>query len=286
LESRPHRLLTPSEFAEQIQLRMSKKDASAFIDAHRGTYYDWKRTRITAQQITYIRQLEGRLSNIYTPKAVIQAVDFDGDVFNIRTSSSHDERGDLQTQAYEGLTEYDLIQMSYEDASTFIDQLKSELADPMLRNTSFVDNSQDELNDKLATFDDVRGTGSLAHDETSARVKEFTILNDLIFKLEETSARVLEFTILNDLIFKLEAVAGWRNDELHDEIKENVLDGDGEVTQRVRIMIKEFMDTTIDRSNMERLFKSIGRLYTMTQDSVTATNIVAELANEVLAEAM
>ena len=245
---------------------MSKKDASAFIDAHRGTYYDWKRTRITAQQITYIRQLEGRLSNIYTPKAVIQAVDFDGDVFNIRTSSSHDERGDLQTQAYEGLTEYDLIQMSYEDASTFIDQLKSELADPMLRNTSFVDNSQDELNDKLATFDDVRGTGSLAHDETSARV--------------------LEFTILNDLIFKLEAVAGWRNDELHDEIKENVLDGDGEVTQRVRIMIKEFMDTTIDRSNMERLFKSIGRLYTMTQDSVTATNIVAELANEVLAEVM
>lgn len=265
LEKRPYRLLTPSEFAEQIKLRMSKRQASAFIDEHRGTYYDWKRTRINANQINYIRTLEGRLSNIYVPKAVIEAVDFDGDVFTIPTSSSHDTRGELQTTGYQGLSEHDLIQMSYEDASTFIDQLKSELADPTIRNIgSPYDDSQNLLNDKLATFDDVRKTGNLAHDETSGRVKEFTILNDLIFKLE--------------------SVAGYKNDELHENIKESVLDGDGDVSNPSRVMFMDFMEQTLDHSTDERLLGSIGRLYTMSEDSEVATAIVKKLANKVLAK--
>lgn len=267
LEKRPFRLLTPSEFAEQIKLRMTQKQASAFIDEHRGTYYDWKRTRVTSQQINYIRTLEGRLSNIYVPKAVIEAVDFDGDIFTIPTSSSHETRGDLQTVAYQGLSEHDLIQMSYEDASTFIDQLKSELADPTLRNIgSPFDDSQNELNDKLATFDETRKTGNLAHDETSARVKEFTVLNDLIFKLE--------------------AVAGYNNDDLHEHIKESVLDGDGDVPNHITEMFKDFMEQTLDRSSKERLLNSIGRLYTMTEDSNIGTKIVQRLANEILVEAV
>ena len=264
LEKRLWRLTTAEEFAQRISKHITKKQASAFIDQYRSVFYDWRKTRITAQQANYIRELEKRLTNIYVPKAVEFAIDNDGNVQEIKTGSSHDARGDLQTVAYAPIEDLQLAQMSYQDASVMIDQLKSELSNKeTYRFGDIYDDTQQSFQDKTASYNERTHMGS-ASDIQNARVKEYTAINDLVYKLE--------------------AVAGFENQDLHDLLCETILEGEDARSEETRNEIKLFMESTIDfKRGNEQVKKDIGRLYLMSEDSLIATDIVEQIAGEILA---
>lgn len=249
------RYMTPDEFANEIKTKMTKKQASEFIDRYRAVFYDWRKTRITQQQIRYIRELEKRLANIYTPRQVEFAVNEEGEIIEMKHGSSRDARGDLQTVAYEPITEMQLAQMSYEEASSFIDQLKSELErKEFYRYGDIYGNEQQLLEDKRGAKD----------------------RNDAIIK---------EYTALNDLIYKLEAIAGYENYDLHGLIKETLLEGEDHRSEEAKNAIKEFMMQTIDfKRGFSQVMKDLGRLQVMCEESVIATAILEELAKEIMAE--
>lgn len=249
------RYMTPDEFANEVKSKMTKKQASEFIDRYRAMFYDWRKTRITQQQIRYIRELEQRLANIYTPKQVEFAINEDGEVVEIKHGSSRDTRGDLQTVAYEPLTEMQLAQMSYEEASLFIDQLKSELE-----------------RKELYRYGDIYGDDQQAlEDKRSAKDR-----NDAIIR---------EYTALDDLIYKLEALAGYENLDLHGLIKETLLEGEDHRSEEAKNAIKEFMLQTIDvKRGFSQVMKDINRLQVMCEESMIATAILEELTKEVMTE--
>ena len=249
------RYMTPDEFANEIKSKMTKKQASEFIDRYRVAFYDWRKTRITQQQVRYIRELEQRLASIYTPRQTEFAVNEDGEIVEIKQSASRDARGELQTVAYEPLTEMQLAQMSYEEASLFIDQLKSELERKELyRYGNIYGDDQQALEDKRGAKD----------------------RNDAIIK---------EYTALNDLIYKLEAVAGYENYDLHGLIRETLLEGEDHRSEEAKNAIKEFMMQTIDfERGFSQVIKDLGRLQVMCEESVIATAILEELTKEVMAE--
>lgn len=249
------RYMTPDEFANEIKSKMTKKQASEFIDRYRAVFYDWRKTRITQQQIRYIRELEQRLANIYTPKQTEFAVNEDGEIIEIKQGSSRDARGELQTVAYEPITEMQLAQMSYEEASLFIDQLKSELERKEFYRYG------DIYSDDQQVLEDNRG----AKDRNDAIIKEYTALDDLIYKLE--------------------AIAGYENYDLHGLIKETLLEGEDHRSEEAKNAIKEFMLQTIDfKRGFSQVLKDLGRLQVMCEESMIATAILEELTKEVMAE--
>lgn len=249
------RLMTPDEFANEIKSKMTKKQASEFIDRYRAAFYEWRKTRITQQQIRYIRELEQRLANIYTPKQIEYAVNEDGEIIEIKRGSSRDAIGESQTVAYEPLTEMQLAQMSYEEASLFIDQLKSELE-----------------RKELYQYGDIYGDDQqVLEEKRSAKDR-----NDAIIK---------EYTALDNLIYKLEAVVGYENPDLHDLTKATLLEGEDQRSQEAKNAIKEFMMQTIDfKRGFSQVLKDLGRLQVMCEESMIATAILEELTKEVMAE--
>lgn len=261
LETRPWRLVTPDEFAKQIKQKLTQQKANEFISAHRGKFYDWKKTRITQNQINTIRNIEKELADLYTYKEVQTAVDIEGEEVEIALYTSRDKRTGMES-AYEPLDEAQLIQMSYQEASDWIYKLSSERDDDKLRNIgSPFDDSQGELNDKLKKYDDSRTRTGEARDLLTARTKEYTALNDLLFKLE--------------------SVVGYADEELHDLIKESIIDMKDDKSLQTKERIKEFMMQSIDRSSMPRMINDVGRLYTMSEDTLIGTSIVQEIADEV-----
>lgn len=58
------RYLTPDEFVAIISASMSKIDASAFINRYRGSFNEWKTTRIRPGQLNHIRTLLERTGSV------------------------------------------------------------------------------------------------------------------------------------------------------------------------------------------------------------------------------
>ena len=77
------RRLDPIEFAEQIQQKMNFQSASEFINRYRADFHEWRKTRITMQQMSLIRQLESRMADISNPKVLELAVDLKGNVVEL-----------------------------------------------------------------------------------------------------------------------------------------------------------------------------------------------------------
>lgn len=260
-EQRPWRLVTPQEFAERIKAVLTSNDASKLIDQYRGVFYEWRKTRITQEQMRQIRKLEERMSVTYTPQRVEFAMTEEGDLIEIGTPS----RKRRSTIGYVPLAEESLIQMSVEDASRFIDQLKAEVSRKELRDGSLPhDESQQTLNDKFRKFDERNVTGE-ARDMVGANVKEVRMTEDLIYALE--------------------SVVGYRADELHDLINENmVLYGaqgfrSEDFADRMRRMMRDSIDTSRD---MAQIFKDIARLTVLCEQSAFATALAKEVVKEVM----
>lgn len=198
------RFITCDEFKEQLRENMTRSQASQFIDEYRGVYFDWKKTRCSTQQKNYIRQLEERMANLSSPRKVEYAI-VDGKVEQVVTR----QQREYNPQAYTALSDFDLEQMSYDDASRFIDQLKSELARPK-RSTLPNTNDQQLLEEKHNKFSERTGNGR-AHDKETYRIREHRKLSDFIFRLE--------------------AVVNYTNEDLHETMHELMVEGVGDVTK-------------------------------------------------------
>lgn len=250
LEKRLWRSVTPTEFAEQIKKKMTKKEASRFIDDNRGTFYEWRKTRITSQQVNYIRELEKRLSNIETPKQVEWAV-VDGEIVQI-TNTKH--KGEYYAEGYTPFSDMQLAQMSYEEASEWIDRLKYEIS---LKNSGYqsMHNEEEVYGDNQQNFEDNRKAKN------------------------EHDARTEEFNKLNDLIFALEAILGYEDMDAHNAVQEIILDGvDSRQALAHKSYLKNFFMNTVtaDRNKDEDAWtQQMARIFNMCEEVPTALEILA-----------
>lgn len=210
------RKFTPEEFAEEIKSKMNKRDASAFIDANRGAFHTWKQTRVRPEQVKYIRQLEDRMANL-TPTSVIEwAVDEEGNLVQIQKQVADKSKAYAPT-GYTPLDEMELMMFSVEEASKYIDILKSEYERKDLYKYG-------EVADESLTFESLRKANSVEQQKEN------------------------ELKELNDLMFKLEAVAGYADEELHNAVTSLLLEKEvvSEKVQEQRNKIHDFMMELIE----------------------------------------
>lgn len=204
------RKMTPDEFANEIKNKVTKRDASAFIDAHRGIFHTWKTTRIRPEQERYIRQLEDRMADLSSPTVVEWSVDINGNMVQI--IKQDETRKEYNPRGCEPLDDLSLKMFSVEDASTYIDILKSELNRKELY-------SYGEVSDNSMTFEAIR-TPSTSEKKRDKEMQQ-----------------------LEDLMFRLEAVAGYENDEIHQTITPYLFedDVDCEIVQENKDKVRDFM---------------------------------------------
>lgn len=216
---------TPLEFAQEIVLNMDKQQCNKFIDKYRGTFYTWKKTRISEGQMQHIRQLEDRLANLTSSKSVEISIDDEGNLVEVASGKS-----EVAVNAYDPLSDSQLLQFSRQDASSYIDMLKSELERKELYKFG-------EVADDSMTFEDIRQAHTLVdqHEELYEELK--------------------------NLMFKLESVAGYADDELENSAISDVLDEvDTPAARRALDKIKSFMFDLIEHDDID-----LEGLHTMTE---------------------
>ena len=244
ISPRAWRFMEQDEFIDQLYTKMTKVDASEFIGTFKSAVYDWRNTRINDAQFNRIRQLEERMASLYVPKEVTWAL-VDGEMQMV--SKRVDK--DWNPNAYTPMLDMQLRQMSFQEASKFIDQLESELNRPTGGSLEASDETsrQQILQDKHSSFNERTGLG-VAHDMVMAQQKELDTLNDIIFKLESVCAT--EF---------------W---DLHELTNMDFVLGGGQQIQCIRAW-REAMEVAID---MDAINKN--GLANMCQDSYIASKIV------------
>ncbi len=125
------RYFTPEEFEGQLKEKLNKKSASELIEKNKAEFYKWQSSRAKIRQREHIRELEARLADMSVPKEVIPTVEWviddNGDMQMVEgTVEQHTK--DYAPKGYEGLDDMQLLMMSVQDASAYIDMLKSELS--------------------------------------------------------------------------------------------------------------------------------------------------------------
>lgn len=235
------RFMTCDEFHEELKEKLTRQQASKFIDDYRASYFEWKKTRCSTSQKTYIRQLEERMANLSSPRQVEYAV-IDGVVTQVVTSKPRE----YNPTAYAPMSDFDLEQMSYDDASRFITQLKSELEKPK-RSSISNDTSQQRLQEKFQTFAEHTGAGR-AKDEMSYKVKEHRKLSDFLFKLE--------------------AVVGWNNEDLHESCHKLMMLGEGNVAD-VSDELLAFITEALNKKAI-----SFNKLVELADESIVVTQLI------------
>ena len=115
-------LLSKDEFIALAKKNISQADASKFIDAHRGVFFTWKKTRLTESQAAYIRQLEKRLSVMREAVAVEFGVDEEGNLIELPHAKPAYSEG-----MYNALAEHEIVQLSKEKANEYIGLLKADI---------------------------------------------------------------------------------------------------------------------------------------------------------------
>jgi hypothetical protein len=204
IEKATWRKMTPKEFADELKSKLTKESASKLIENHRGVFYDWKNTRVRPEQIKYIKTLESRLAYQPTPRTIEYAVDEDGEIIEIDAYGKESIPG----TEYTPMTDDQIIMLSIEEASAFIDQLRSEVE----RKT------ESSLNEPFQDDTVARGTSSI----------------------KETVE--LEKKQIHDLAYKLMAAAGYEDDELISATEE--FQGDADYLREFMVGMVEREDLT------------------------------------------
>lgn len=202
LEDGLFRMVTPTEFAEQIIEKMTKANASAFIDKYRTPFFTWKNSRAKEGQINYIKTLEERLANTQSVSEIKYAL-VDGIVTRIQ-ETKHDKSNSWAPQGYTSLSDLQLAQFSVEDASKYIDILKHDL----FRKNKIA--QEPEIDENRPT-------------------------------LSQEQAIKVEFEKLENLMYTLEAIAGYEDPELHTAINYYINGGKKEYIYSCKEKIREFM---------------------------------------------
>ena len=200
---------TPQEFAEQVKEKMSRREASAFIDKFRGDFYTWSKTRIRPEQIKMIRDLEERFKSP-NGRVLETAVTIGGQSFTF-TADKHE----MPIVEYIALDDLQIKMMSVEDASRFISMLKAELSNKSLYTFG-------ETSDGKNTFEEIRNTSKTKVDAQEAELKD-----------------------LVRICFKLEAVAGYKLPDLHELVDEITVEYDGGDDAR-KVAIREIFLSLVD----------------------------------------
>lgn len=270
------RLMTPDEFADELASKITKKDANALIDQYRGIFYDWKKTRITQRQIEHVRKIEQRMADMFVPKEVEQAFDWEtGEEIIIKTVDSHVDRGESQYVGYTPIEEVELLQMSVQEASKYIDQLSWEL--------------ECVKNGKMRLTED----GSLVHyidpevlinQDNQALTEKHSSFNERNHTglATESTKDLVEITAFSDMLFSLEAIAGHKDEVLHELAKpEHIMNNNSDLLEYVA----EFMYNTIDFSRQaDYVMQQIGGLITVSENTVTGSIIAQAVSNRVIDE--
>lgn len=198
---------TPDEFAQMCKEAFVRKEANKFIDDWRGTFHGWKQTRITMEQEKHIRELESRLSNTYTPPEVEWAI-VDGELKQVTKPSIKQQ---YAPSGYVPMDEMQIKMLSKEQASEMLDRLKYEIEAKEL----------------------YRFEAETMQDDDNESLRKASTQND---------RKVKEFTLINDLIYKMEAVGGIEVDRLHDEAVQVLFEEvDDTRIKQVKQSIKDFM---------------------------------------------
>lgn len=219
------RRVTPSELTEQVNTVFTKKSASEFIDKYNSAYAEWKKTRIRPEQIRYIKELEGHLSSDSKLSEVKQATDMEGNVIDLVSDKIEYIKG----KAYVPHTDEQLIQMSVEQASAFINQLQSE---------------------------------KIIKEE-----KQYVIDTDIEYGTKtELEAIQREFKLLDDLMFSLEAMAGYADETLHSSINITMVE-DVESNREGAMYIRSFISDMIQNgaTNYMNILEIASRSVTLQQ---------------------
>ncbi len=225
---------TPEEFAKQIKSTLTKADASKFIDNYRGAFYEWKKTRIRPEQLRYIMELERRLANQSPTTEINEAYTIDGDTIQI----GEHKREYISGTEYVPHTQEQLVQFSIEQASQFIDQLKSELN---RRESSSFAELEIEYNDLSASY----------------------------YNKNEVE---IEYEALKNLMYKLEAIAGYHDEELHEAVGVELIEDDGpESNIKNRKKIREFMKDLLETGSI-----TFDGLMELARDCPTALKILID----------
>lgn len=221
LEKRLWRRYTPDEFAKQIFNKFTRKDASEFITKFNPLFIEWQRTRITPRQIEYIRELEMRLLNT-APNQTIGYEIQNGEIVQVFRPI---QKGMMQNpRGYVPLSDEQIIMLSQDEASRYIEQLQLELQDRDLYR--YGDNLQVQnytsYQDYLADMRIMRNNiiNSRWDEEKQYGYIEFNIpenytLEEMRSAKDNTDWAIHEFTALNDFLFALEAKTGLPSDEIH-----------------------------------------------------------------------
>lgn len=246
---------TPSEFAELIKQNMKRKEASQFIDMHRGGFSKWRQTRIRPGQVTYIRELEARLSNTYVPKEVHFAFTFEGEIIEqAPTTSARDKQS---PNGYEPMDEMALLMLSVEDATKHIDQLRYELEAKDLY--AFGEGAMSNATDRNGLFEQ--------------RDNSFTF-ESIRTAQNEHQWKTMEFNNLNNLLYSLQAMAGVEVYEFQNEAAQMFFETDVSHQQvdALKDKIREFMMSSVSTGLIER-----GQLFAMCAESEIAQEILLGL---------
>lgn len=194
---------TPEQFAEQLRTKLTRKDASELMSKYSSSFYEWRRTRITKEQMALIRQLEERLANLYTPKQVETAISPDGELIVTRHATVKSQYNPV---GYTPMDEVVLLMYSKDDAGKLIEQMQYELSrkqmyqygqDVQARN--FDSNGEMEQRDGFFDFEDVR---------------------------RKYGSTVQLFEELNNIMYSIQAMAGYEIDELQDEMARTFFESD------------------------------------------------------------
>lgn len=226
---------TPIEFAKQIYDVFNLQSASEFIEKNRTIWYEWSATRIRPQQIKYVRDLENKMSDLSKGIVVEWAVDQQGNWTQVKTQ----KQPQYNPRGFAPMADVELRMMSQEDANTYINMLKKDLANKELVRYG-------EQSDASLTLEMLRTTNT------------------------PEEARLKDFEALQDLLFKLEAIAGYSCEECHDAVSSLMVDevkSSDVLTAETKI--KEFIKFLIteDYTDLETLAE-------LAKDSKTAQRII------------
>lgn len=225
---------TPQEFAVSISNVMSKQQASSFIEEYRGIFYAWKKTRARHEQIRYIQQLESQLSQDRKLRVITQATDEEGNVIELKPEVANNMEG----ACYTPMSTEQLIMLSIEEASEFIDQLKNEVAK---RESS--------------------------PSEAEVDYMEFRPAKSVSEAIE------MEYEEFKNLMFKLEAVAGYNDDDLHDAARYDLVANDSpEANKENRLKIRTFIKDMLETEAI-----TFYEVLELAKDSITAQKILLDM---------
>ena len=230
------RKYTPEEFASLIKKSMTRKEASAFIDKNRGSFHNWKQTRIKIEQQSYIRTLEARMADMSTPGIVEWSVDQSGNLVQVQKPR---KKEDTTVSGYTPLDDMELLMFSSDEASKYIDMLKSELERKELYKFG-------ERSDGSESFEELR------------------------IPKNANEVKKADYEELQNLMYKLEAIAGYNDEDLHEAVTYLLVEENcDEACKENKAKIQGFMQELIEQGCID-----IDGLIELTKDCPPAQKIL------------